>query len=59
MALAGSWSDVRGAHIQAFTFLFDCAGTLKITVGIILYDSFILILKNRRRVKLQSLQFYY
>ena len=28
-----SWSVVRGAHIQAFTFLFDCAGALKITVG--------------------------
>ena len=33
MALAGSWSVVRGAHIQAFIFLFDYADTLKIMVG--------------------------
>ena len=32
MALAGSWSAVGGAHIQAFTFLID-EDTLKITVG--------------------------
>ena len=32
ITLAGSWSVVRGAHIQAFTFLL-VKGTLKITVG--------------------------
>ena len=30
---ARSWSVFREAHIQAFTFLFDCADTLKIMVG--------------------------
>ena len=32
MTRAGSWSVVREAHIQAFTF-FHCADTLKIMVG--------------------------
>ena len=33
MELGRSRSVARRGHIQAFTFLFDCAGTLKIMVG--------------------------